>query len=34
MGERFDNFFDVVKKRFNGYNDEDDHDSSHVVLDY
>ncbi len=27
MGERFDNFFDVVKKRFNGYNDEDDHDS-------
>ncbi|MBQ8961970.1 MAG: acetyl-CoA carboxylase carboxyltransferase subunit beta [Ruminococcus sp.] len=27
MGERFDNFFDVVKKRFNGNNDEDDHDT-------
>ena len=26
MGERFDNFFDVVKKRFNGNIDEDDHD--------
>ena len=24
MGERFDNFFDVVKKRFNGYNNNDD----------
>jgi len=24
LGERFDNFFDVVKKRFNGYNNNDD----------
>ena len=27
MGERFDNFFDVVKKRFNGFNEEDDRET-------
>lgn len=30
MGERFDNFFDVVKKRFNGYNNSDNNERENV----